>query len=237
VPELCFQATAVVPRNCVWQTAHHLFNLTETRLTKVLILYYSSYGHTERMADAIAEGVLDLPGTIAVVKRVPELVPTEIAQASHFKLTQHAPVASVDELADFDAIVVGVPTRFGRMPAQMANFLDQAGGLWFKDKLVGKVGSVFVSVGSQHGGHETTSLGLIANLLHLGMTIVGVPYSEKRLLQTNEISGGGPLGATTVAGADGARSPSENELAIARAQGRHVAKVAQAQRALMAEVG
>lgn len=194
-------------------------------MAKILVLYYSSYGHIETMAKAVAEGARGVGGAEVAVKRVPELVPEEVAKQSHYKLDQPAPVATVDELPDYDAIILGVPTRYGRMPAQIANFLDQTGGLWFQDKLVGKVGSVFASTASQHGGQETTLLSAITNLLHFGMVIVGVPYSEKRLLTLDEISGGTPYGATTIAAGDGSRQPSENELAIAHSQGRHVAEI------------
>lgn len=194
-------------------------------MAKVLILYYSSYGHVEKMAEAVKKGCDSVAGTDCVIKRVPELVPEKVAKDSHFKLDQPAPIAKVDELPDYDAIILGVPTRYGRMSSQMANFLDQTGGLWAKDKLVGKVGSVFSSTASQHGGQETTIISTIVNLLHLGMTIVGMPYTEKRLVTLDEISGGTPYGATTIAGGDGSRMPSENELAIATSQGRHVAEV------------
>ena len=197
-------------------------------MAKILILYYSTYGHIETMASAVAEGARAVPGTEVVIKRVPELVSEAVAKASHFKLDQAAPIATVDELPDYDAIIVGTPTRYGRMSSQMANFLDQTGGLWFQDKLVGKVGSVFSSTGSQHGGQETTILSTIVNLMHLGMVIVGVPYSEKRLLSLDAISGGTPYGATTIAAPDGSRKPSENELEIAKSQGRHVAEVTSA---------
>lgn len=194
-------------------------------MSKILVLYYSTYGHIERMAEAVAEGARAVPGTEVVVKRVPELVPEEVAKSSHFKLDQAAPVATVAELADYDAIILGTPTRFGRMASQMASFLDQAGGLWFGDKLVGKVGSVFTSTASQHGGQETTLVSTIVNLLHFGMTIVGLPYTEKRQLDISKVTGGSPYGATTIAGGDGARQPSEDELAMAASQGRHVAEV------------
>jgi NAD(P)H dehydrogenase (quinone) len=192
-------------------------------MSKILVLYYSTYGHIERMAEAVAEGARAVPGTEVVVKRVPELVPEEVAKSSHFKLDQAAPIATVNELADYDAIILGTPTRFGRMASQMASFLDQAGGLWFGDKLVGKV--VFTSTASQHGGQETTLVSTIVNLLHFGMTIVGLPYTEKRQLDISKVTGGSPYGATTVAGGDGARQPSEDELAMAASQGRHVAEV------------
>ncbi len=194
-------------------------------MAKILVLYYSSYGHIETLANAIAEGARAVAGTEAVVKRVPELVPEEVARASHFKLDQPAPVATVAELAEYDGIVFGTPTRFGRMASQMANFLDQAGGLWFQNKLVGKVGSVFTSTASQHGGQETTITSTIVNLLHFGMTVVGVPYTEQRLVDLSAISGGTPYGASTIAAGDGSRQVSAAELEIARSQGRHVAEV------------
>lgn len=194
-------------------------------MTKVLVLYYSSYGHIERMADAVAEGVRQA-GADAVIKRVPELVPEDVARKSHFKLDQKAPVATVAELADYDAIIIGVPTRFGNMAAQMKNFLDQAGGLWAQGKLIGKVGSVFTSSNTQHGGQESTILTTHVVLLHLGMVIVGLPYSFAGQMDMSGITGGSPYGASTIAGADGSRQPSDNELAAARFQGRHVAEIA-----------
>jgi NAD(P)H dehydrogenase (quinone) len=195
-------------------------------MTKVLVLYYSSYGHIETMAQAVAEGAASVPGTEVTVKRVPELVPDEVAQASGIKLDQAAPIATPDELADYDAIIFGTPTRFGNMAAQMRNFLDQTGGLWFQNKLVGKVGSVFCSTASQHGGQETTITSFHITLLHHGMVIVGLPYTFTGNTEMGEISGGTPYGATTLAGGDGSRMPSENELAGARFQGRHVAEIA-----------
>ena len=194
-------------------------------MTKVLVLYYSSYGHIETMAKAVAEGAAAVPGTQVSVKRVPETAPEAVAKAAHFKLDQEAPIATVAELADYDAIIIGTPTRFGRMASQMAAFLDQTGGLWFGDKLVGKVGSVFSSTATQHGGQETTITSTIVNLMHYGMVVVGVPYTEKRLLDNAEVSGGTPYGATTIANGDGSRQPSVNELEIAKSQGRHVAEV------------
>lgn len=194
-------------------------------MTKVLVLYYSSYGHIERMAQAAAEGVR-AAGAEAVIKRVPELVPEDVARKSHFKLDQPAPVATVAELPDYDAIIVGVPTRFGNMAAQMKNFLDQAGGLWAQDKLVGKVGSVFTSSATQHGGQESTILTTHVVLLHFGMVIVGLPYSFKGQMGVAELTGGSPYGASTIADGDGSRQPSANELAGARFQGRHVAEIA-----------
>jgi NAD(P)H dehydrogenase (quinone) len=194
-------------------------------MTKVLVLYYSSYGHIETMATAVAEGARAAGADVAV-KRVPELVPDDVARKSGFKLEQAAPIATVDELPQYDAIIFGTPTRFGNMAAQMRNFLDQTGGLWAGGKLIGKVGSVFVSTATQHGGQETTITSFHTTLLHQGMVIVGVPYSEARQMTVAEISGGSPYGASTIAGSDGARQPSENELAIARFQGGHVARIA-----------
>ena len=194
-------------------------------MTKVLVLYYSSYGHIERMAGAVAEGVREA-GAEATIKRVPELVPEEVARKSGFKLDQAAPVATVDELPEYDAIVFGVPTRFGNMAAQMKNFLDQTGGLWAEGKLIGKVGSVFTSTATQHGGQESTILSTHIVLLHQGMVIVGLPYAFKGQMRLDEITGGSPYGASTIAAGDGSRQPSENELAGARFQGRHVAEIA-----------
>jgi NAD(P)H dehydrogenase (quinone) len=194
-------------------------------MTKVLVLYYSSYGHIETMAQAVADGARDA-GADVVIKRVPELVPDEIAKKSHFKLDQAAPIASVDELPDYDAIILGVPTRFGNMPAQMKNFLDQTGALWFHGKLIGKVGSVFTSTATQHGGQESTILSTHTVLLHHGMVIVGLPYSFQGQSDNSAITGGSPYGASTIANGDGSRRPSENELAGARYQGKHVAQIA-----------
>lgn len=194
-------------------------------MTKVLVLYYSSYGHIETMAKAVAEGARSA-GADAVVKRVPELVPAEAAAKAGFKLDQEAPVASVDELADYDAIIFGTPTRFGNMAAQMRNFLDQTGGLWAKGALIGKVGSVFTSSATQHGGQESTILTFIPTLMHHGMVIVGLPYSFAGQTGVDEIKGGSPYGASTIAGADGSRQPSAVELEAARFQGWHVAEIA-----------
>ena len=194
-------------------------------MTKVLVLYYSSYGHIEAMAGAVAEGVREA-GAEATIKRVPELVSDEVARASHFKLDQAAPIATVDELPDYDAIIIGVPTRFGNMPAQMKNFLDQTGGLWFQGKLIGKVGSVFSSTASQHGGQESTILSTHTVLLHHGLVIVGLPYSFQGQMGVKEVTGGSPYGATTISDGDGSRQPSANELDGARFQGRHVASIA-----------
>jgi NAD(P)H dehydrogenase (quinone) len=195
-------------------------------MTKVLVLYYSSYGHIEAMAAAVAEGAASVPGTEVSVKRVPELVPEDVAKASGVKTDQQAPIATPDELAGYDAIIFGTPTRFGNMAAQMRNFLDQTGGLWFTRALVGKVGSVFVSTGSQHGGQETTITSFHTTLLHHGMVIVGLPYTFEGNGEMGEISGGTPYGASTLAGNDGSRMPSANELAGARFQGAHVAAIA-----------
>ena len=195
-------------------------------MTKVLVLYYSSYGHIEQMAKAAAEGVAKVSGVTAVVKRVPETVPAEVAKQMHFKAEQTAPVASPDELADYDAIIFGTPTRFGNMAGQMKNFIDQTGGLWMKGALVGKPSSVFTSSATQHGGQETTITSFHTVLLHHGMVIVGLPYSCQAQMGVDEIKGGSPYGATTIAGADGSRQPSEQELGMARFQGEHVAKIA-----------
>jgi NAD(P)H dehydrogenase (quinone) len=196
-------------------------------MTKVLVLYYSSYGHIEAMAVAVAEGAKEA-GAEVVVKRVPELVPEEIARKSGYKLDQAAPIATIAELVDYDAIIIGTPTRFGNMAAQMKNFLDRTGGLWVQDELVGKIGSVFTSTGSQHGGQESTILSSHVVLLHLGMVIVGLPYSFKGQMRMDEITGGSPYGASTLAedGNRGDRRPSANELDGARFQGQHVAEVA-----------
>jgi len=194
-------------------------------MSKVLVLYYSSYGHIEQMAHAVAEGARE-GGAQVDVKRVPETAPIEVAKAAYFKLEQDAPIATVQDLAEYDAVIIGVPTRFGRMPAQMAAFLDQAGGLWASGKLVGKVGSVFGSTATQHGGQETTLFSVITNLLHFGMVIVGLPYSYGGQMGLTEIHGLSPYGATTIAGGDGSRQPSQIELDGARFQGKHVAEVA-----------
>jgi NAD(P)H dehydrogenase (quinone) len=194
-------------------------------MAKVLVLYYSSYGHMEQMAHAAAEGVRQAGGE-AVVKRVPELVPEEIARSAHFKLDQPAPVATVSELPDYDAIILGVPTRYGRMASQMTNFWDQAGGVWAQGQLTGKVGSVMVSTATQHGGQETTLFAGITNLMHFGMVIVGLPYSYQGQMSVEEIVGGSPYGATTITGGQGQRQPSQNELEAARFQGRLVAQTA-----------
>ncbi|CAN4278687.1 NAD(P)H:quinone oxidoreductase [Pseudoxanthomonas sp. LjRoot125] len=194
-------------------------------MAKVLILYYSAYGHIETMAHAVAEGVR-AGGASVDIKRVPELVPEDVAKKSHFKLDQAAPVATIAELADYDAIVVGTGTRFGRMSSQMANFLDQAGGLWAKGALHGKVGAAFTSTATQHGGQETTLFSIITNLLHFGMVIVGLDYGFAGQMKLDEVTGGSPYGTTTIAGGDGSRQPTQNELDAAHYQGRRVAETA-----------
>ncbi|MGN6237964.1 NAD(P)H:quinone oxidoreductase [Dyella sp.] len=194
-------------------------------MSKVLVLYYSSYGHIETMAYAVAEGAR-AAGASVDIRRVPETVPEEIARKAHFKLDQAAPVASIEELANYDAIVVGTGTRFGRITSQMAAFLDQAGGLWARGALHGKVGGAFTSSATQHGGQETTLFSIITNLLHFGMVIVGLPYSHQGQMTLEEIVGGAPYGATTVAGGDGSRQPSVIELAGARHQGELIARTA-----------
>jgi NAD(P)H dehydrogenase (quinone) len=194
-------------------------------MPKVLVLYYSTYGHIEAMAQAVAEGARSTGATVDL-KRVAEIVPEHIAKASHFKLDQAAPVAQVDDLANYDAIIVGCPTRFGRVASSMASFLDQAGGLWMRGALIGKVGGAFSSTATQHGGQETTLFSLITNLFHFGMIVVGLPYSFQGQMRLDEVTGGSPYGATTIAGADGSRRPSENELASARYQGELIAQTA-----------
>ncbi|MGU3495090.1 NAD(P)H:quinone oxidoreductase [Xanthobacteraceae bacterium A53D] len=194
-------------------------------MAKVLVLYYSSYGHLETMANAVAEGARAAGATVDV-KRVPETAPLEVAQAAHFKLDQAAPVATVAELENYDAIIIGAPTRFGRLASQMAAFLDQAGGLWARGALNGKVGGAFTSTATQHGGQEVTLFSMITNLLHFGMVIVGLPYSHQGQMNMSEIVGGSPYGATTLAAGDGSRQPSEIDLEGARHQGELVAKTA-----------
>lgn len=194
-------------------------------MAKVLVLYHSAYGHIEQMAEAVAAGAREAGAEVAI-RRVPETVPEEVAKASYFKLDQRAEIATVAELETYDAIIVGVGTRYGRMPSQMAAFLDQTGGLWMRGALNGKVGAAFASTASQHGGQETTLFSVITNLMHLGLTIVGLPYSFQGQLKLDEITGGSPYGATTIAAGDGSRQPSENELAGARFQGKLVAEAA-----------
>ena len=200
-------------------------------MTKVLVLYYSMYGHIETLAEAVAEGARSVEGIEVTIKRVPDLVPEDVARKAGAKLDQAAAIASVDELPNYDAIIFGTPTRFGNMCAQMRNFLDQTGRLWANGSLIGKVGSVFTSTGTQHGGHETTITSFHTTLLHHGMIVVGCPYSCQELVNMSEITGGSPYGAGTLAGGDGSRRPSENELKIARFQGNHVAQVAKKQAA------
>lgn len=195
-------------------------------MTRVLVLYYSSYGHVEAMAEAVAMDARSVEGAEVDVKRVPELVPEEVARKANMKLDQAAPVAAPNDLADYDAIIFGTPTRYGNMCAQMRNFLDQTGGLWLRGALNGKVGSVFASTATQHGGQETTLTSFHTTLLHLGLVIVGLPYSAAGQMTMDEITGGSPYGATTIAGGDGSRMPSANELELARFQGRHVASIA-----------
>ncbi|MBW9113101.1 NAD(P)H:quinone oxidoreductase type IV [Rhizobium cauense] len=194
-------------------------------MAKVLVLYYSAYGHIETMAYAVAEGAKST-GAEVTVKRVPELVPPEVAKASYYKIDQQAPVATVDELADYDAIIVGAGTRFGTVASQMRNFWDQTGGLWFSGKLVGKVGSVFTSSATQHGGQESTILGFIPTFLHQGMIVAGLPYAFQGQMGVDEIKGGSPYGASTITDGDGSRQPSAIELEAAKYQGAHVAKIA-----------
>ncbi|MCG5485571.1 MAG: NAD(P)H:quinone oxidoreductase type IV [Sinorhizobium meliloti] len=194
-------------------------------MARVLVLYYSAYGHIETMAYAVAEGARSA-GAEAVVKRVPELVPEDVAKASHFKLDQPAPVATVEELADYDAIIFGAGTRYGTVASQLRNFIDQTGGLWAKGKLVGKVGSAFTSSATQHGGQESTILGLIPTMMHHGMVVVGLPYAFQGQMGIEEVKGGSPYGASTITGGDGSRQPSAVELEAARFQGAHVARIA-----------
>ena len=194
-------------------------------MAKVLVLYYSSYGHIETMAEAIAEGARATGATVDI-KRVPETVPEEVARKSHYKLDQAAPIATIADLANYDAIVVGTGTRFGRISSQMAAFLDQAGGLWASGVLNGKVGGAFTSTASQHGGQETTLFSIITNLLHFGMTIVGLPYSHQGQMNVDQVIGGAPYGATTIAGGDGKPQPTQIDLDGARHQGELIAKTA-----------
>jgi NAD(P)H dehydrogenase (quinone) len=195
-------------------------------MTKVLVLYYSTYGHIETMAYAVAEGAREVEGVEAVVKRVPELVPEEVARQNHFKLDQPAPVATTAELPEYDAIIVGCGTRYGGMASQMRNFWDQTGGLWMKGALIGKVASAFSSSATQHGGNETTLITAFPLFMHQGMVYVGLPYSCQAQMGVEEVKGGSPYGASTITGGDGSRMPSEVELGMARFQGRHVAGIA-----------
>ncbi len=194
-------------------------------MTKILVLYYSTYGHVETLAGAIAEGARSVDGTEVVVKRVPETMPPEVAKQYGAKLDQSAPVADPKEIGDYDAILFGTPTRFGNMAAQMRNFLDQTGGLWMKGALIGKVGSVFTSTGTG-GGNESTIMSFVNTLMHQGMVYVGLPYSCPVLADISEVKGGSPWGAATIAGSDGSRQPSAKELEQARFQGQHVATIA-----------
>ena len=195
-------------------------------MAKILVLYYSMYGHIEQMSQAVADGARSVAGTEVTIKRVPETMTAEAAKGAGAKVDQQAAVATPNELGDYDAIIFGTPTRFGNMAGQMRTFLDQTGGLWLKGALVGKIGSVFTSTGTQHGGQETTITSFHSTLLHQGMVIVGVPYSCAGLMNMSEISGGSPYGATTLANVDGKRQPSKNELEIASFQGKHVAALA-----------
>ena len=194
-------------------------------MARVLVLYHSTYGHTETMAYAVADGAREA-GAEVDVKRVPELVPEDLARSSGYKLDQKAPLATVEELASYDAIIVGAGTRYGRVASQMANFWDQTGGLWFTGALIGKVGAAFTSTASQHGGQETTLFSILTSLMHHGLVLVGLPYSFQAQMTLDEVTGGSPYGATTITGGKGERMPSENELAGARFQGRHVAQIA-----------
>ncbi len=194
-------------------------------MSRILVLYYSTWGHIETMAKAVADGAGSVKGTDVVIKRVPETMPADTLEKISAKTQQDAAIATPEELANYDAIIFGTPTRFGNMCGQMRNFLDQTGGLWAEGKLIGKVGSVFTSTGTQHGGQETTITSFHTTLFHHGMVLVGVPYSCKGLTNMDEITGGTPYGASTLAGGDGSRQPSENELDIARFQGRHVAEI------------
>ena len=195
-------------------------------MTKVLVLYHSTYGHIEAMAEAIAEGARSIDGVTVDIKRVPETVPEALAKASHYKLDQAAPIANVDDLKDYDAIIIGAGTRFGTVASQMRAFLDQTGGLWFTGALNGKVGAAFTASATQHGGQETTFAGVHNYFLHHGMLVAGLPYAWQGQMRLDEITGGSPYGATTITGSDGSRLPSENELDGARFQGRHVAETA-----------
>jgi NAD(P)H dehydrogenase (quinone) len=198
-------------------------------MAKVLVLYHSTYGHIEAMAEAVAEGARSVEGVTADLRRVPELVPDELARQSGYKMDQAAPVATVDELENYDAIIIGAGTRFGTAASQMRNFLDQTGGVWFQGKLIGKIGGVFTATATQHGGQETTLIGLIQTLLHHGLIVVGLPYSFQGQMNMDEIVGGSPYGATTITKGDGSRMPSQIELDGARFQGRHIAEIAKKQ--------
>ncbi len=195
-------------------------------MAKVLVLYHSTYGHIERMAQAVAQGASEVEGVTVDIRRVPELVPEELARQSGYKLDQVAPIAKPEDLADYDAVIIGAGTRYGTAASQMRNFLDQTGGIWMKGALVGKVGSAFTSTATQHGGQEVTLIGLIQTLLHHGMLVAGLPYAWAGQNRIDEVTGGSPYGATTITGGDGSRMPSDNELEGARWQGRYVAETA-----------
>lgn len=195
-------------------------------MTKVLVLYHSTYGHLEIMANAVAEGAGSVEGVSVDIKRVPETVPEELAKASGYKLDQAAPIATVDDLKDYDAIIVGAGTRFGTVASQMRAFWDATGGLWFNGALIGKVGGAFTATATQHGGQETTLMGFHQTLMHHGLVVVGLPYAFQGQMNMDEITGGSPYGATTLTKGDGSRMPSENDLDGARFQGRHIAEVA-----------
>lgn len=195
-------------------------------MPKILVLYHSTYGHIEKMAEAVAEGARSVEGAVVDIKRVPELVPEDLARKSGYKLDQAAPIAKPEDLADYDAVIIGAGTRYGTAASQMRNFLDQTGGIWMKGALVGKVGAAFTSTATQHGGQETTLIGLIQTLLHHGMLIAGLPYAWAGQMRLDEVTGGSPYGATTITGGDGSRMPSDNELDGARWQGRYVAETA-----------
>lgn len=198
-------------------------------MPKILVLYHSTYGHIEQMAQAVAEGAREVEGAVVDIKRVPETVPEELARASGYKLDQAAPIATVDDLPNYDAIIIGAGTRFGTVASQMRNFLDQTGGIWFQGKLVGKVGGAFTSTATQHGGQETTLIGLIQTLMHHGLIVVGLPYAFQGQMNMDEIVGGSPYGATTLTKGDGSRMPSQIDLDGARFQGKHIAEIAKKQ--------
>ena len=198
-------------------------------MPKILVLYHSTYGHVEEMAEAVAEGARQVEGAVVDIKRVPELVPEDLARSSGYKLDQPAPIAQVQDLVDYDAIIIGAGTRYGTAASQMRNFLDQTGGLWAKGALMGKIGGAFTSTATQHGGQETTLIGMIQTLLHHGMIVVGLPYAYSGQMEMNEITGGTPYGASTLTKGDGSRFPSENELGGARFQGKHIAEIAKKQ--------
>jgi len=201
----------------------------EPAMPRILVLYHSTYGHIEAMAEAVAEGARQVEGAVVDIKRVPELVSDDLARASGYKLDQAAPIAKVEDLADYDAIIVGAGTRFGTVASQMRNFLDQTGGVWAKGALVGKIGGAFTATATQHGGQETTLIGVIQTLLHHGLIVVGLPYAFQGQMKMDEITGGSPYGATTITKGDGSRLPSPNELDGARYQGRHIAEIARKQ--------